>query len=102
MFRIFKHNGQVTDRIDTYADARFIAADVDAAQDVADALGVPVDQVAVEHVEDVPAVSVTIPPAVSAPAPPTTGEMVEAILAILASSRVIPADEKAALAALLA
>jgi len=67
--RIFRVNGKVVDRIDTYAEGRHISPDAAACAEVASALGVAVDAVAVEHVEEIPPVAVVIPPAPPAPLP---------------------------------
>lgn len=67
--RIFKVNGQVTDRIDTYAPPAAISPDETARAEVATALSVSVQAVTAEHVEVLPPVEVTIPPAPPQPTP---------------------------------
>lgn len=65
-YRIFRYNGQVTDRIDRYGEGASLSSDEVAAAEVALALAVAVSAVAVEHLDIVPAVEVVIPPAVDA------------------------------------
>lgn len=61
-YRIFKHNGQVLDRIDTYTAGASISTDARAADEVAEALSVDVSSITVEHVEVLPVAEATIPP----------------------------------------
>lgn len=104
MYRVFLHNGQVTDRMDGYpADQRqHLSNDEDAAQEVADALGVDVQTITITHVDIIPAVKVIIPPAVAPDAPVQEAPVdrlaqLEARLAAITA--VLPEEAQAILAA---
>lgn len=99
MKRIFRYNGQVLDRIDTYEDASILSTDATAADEVATALSVDVKTITVAHVEKAPLVEVVIPPTpapeaqVTEPVVPV-GERVAKAL----NEAPLPDDIKAALA----
>jgi len=92
-YRIFKHNGQVTDRVDTYMAGASISTDERAAAEVAEALSVDVSTITVEHVEILPAAKVTIPPA-QPPAAPTDPQS-ELLLALAGEWETAAAELKA-------
>ena len=68
--RIFRVNGQVTDRIDTYIPPAAISPDETACAEVGAALNVSVAAVVAEHVESIPSVEIVITPAPAPPQPP--------------------------------